>query len=95
MEKILSIRTHLGQWAELALQYCLICGQSESRGRTRYSAVRALPTRKRGNLRVVDFRRVVKAERTAVVGGPAKTVASGHPARRQVPNSDFFLQRQA
>lgn len=34
---------------------------------------------------------MVKVERTAVVGGPAKTVgshASGHPAWRQVPNSD-------
>lgn len=73
------------------------CGQSESRGRTRYSAVRALPTRKRVSLRVLTSGGVVKAERTAVVGGPAKTVAShtsGHPAWRQVPNSRFFLQRQ-
>lgn len=36
----------------------------------------------------------VEVERTAVVGGPAKTVASGHPAWRQVPNSDSLLQRQ-
>lgn len=30
-----------------------------------------------------------------MVGGSAKTVASGHLAWRQVPNSDFFLQRQS